>query len=132
MPLKKKVLYLDALIDLVLGVLLLWFPKPIIGLLGAPVTDPPFYASILGGVLIGVALALAWEAWRKPDGRPGVGIIGAMLITACGALTLLGWLVWGGLTLPLQGTIILWALAIALLGLSVFELVLELIGGKQA
>lgn len=127
---RKKVLLIDALIDLVLGLLLLWFPKPLIGLFGAPILEPPFYASILGGVLVGIALALAWEAWRKPQGKPGLGIVGAMLITVCGALTLLGWLFWGGLTLPLQGTIILWALAIALLGLSIFELVLELIGGE--
>ncbi len=129
---RKKALLIDALVNAVLGVLLLWFPSPLIRLLGAPVTQPPFYASVFGGVLLGIALALVWEAYRKAGGaKTGLGLVGAAMINICGGLTLAGWLAWGELGLAIQGVIILWALVIGLIGFGIFELVLELMGGDK-
>jgi len=46
----SKILLLDALINLVLGVLLATFPRSVVDLLGVPDADATFYPSILGAV----------------------------------------------------------------------------------
>jgi hypothetical protein len=53
-----------ASINLLLGVLLLVFPRSVVLTLGVPQSDSSFYPSILGAVLIGIGVALVIE-WRK-------------------------------------------------------------------
>ena len=67
---KKKVSLLlaaDAVINLILGLLLLLFPAGLREMFGIPATNTYFYSSILGGVIfgIGVALCLEWLRVRK-------------------------------------------------------------------
>jgi hypothetical protein len=57
-PVDKRLLVIDAIVNLALGVLLLLFPAGIVNLLGLPVTNTDFYASILGAVLFGIGIAL--------------------------------------------------------------------------
>lgn len=119
----SKILLVDALINLVLGVLLVTFPNRVVELLGVPRTDATFYPSILGAVLIGIAVALVIEYVRKPNRAVGLGLHGAIAINLCGALFLMGWLLSGKLEIPLRGQVFLWGLAAVLVIVSLVELV---------
>ena len=91
-----------------------------IKLLGLPVSELPFYASILGAVLFGIGIALFVEV-----GSPGMGLglMGAISINICGGLCLGAWLLWGNLNVPLQGSIVMWMLVAVLVGISTIELI---------
>lgn len=73
---KSKILLIDALINFVLGVLLVTFPRSVVDVLGVPSIDTAFYPSILGGVLVGIAVALIVEYRRKRPGPVGLGLAG--------------------------------------------------------
>lgn len=120
---KSKILLIDALINFVLGVLLVVFPRSIVHALGVPTTETAFYPSILGGVLVGIAVALIVEYRRKRPGPVGLGLAGAVAINLCGAAVLVGWLVWGGLDIPFRGRVFLWVLAAGLVIVSGSELI---------
>jgi hypothetical protein len=119
----SKLLLVDALINLILGALLATFPNSVVAFLGVPDSSTRFYPSILGAVLIGVALALVIEYVRTPTRPAGLGLYGAIAINLCGALFLVGWLFGGRLEIPLRGQVFLWTLAAALIVISLVELV---------
>ena len=118
----KKVLFVDAIINLILGILLLAFSQTIINLLGVPNTDQYFYPNILGGVLFGIGIALLIECYRKSDSFVGLGLGGAISINMCGGIVLALWLLFGNLVIPIGGKIFLWILVIILIGISSIEL----------
>lgn len=115
---RSTVLLIDALVSLALGVILLAFSKPLVELLGIPPTETIFYPSILGAVVVGIAIALFIEWKRQPDGAVGLGLGGAIAIDLCAALFLAGWLIFGRLALPLRGQILLWVIVFILVGVS--------------
>lgn len=120
---KKVTLLVDAGINLILGVLLLAFTPGLADALGVPPSDVRFYPSILGAVFIGVTLALLVEAQRPPtDEIVGLGLVGAVCINLCGGFVLALWLLFGGLTLPLRGEVLLWSLVLVLVIISTIEL----------
>jgi hypothetical protein len=118
---RTSLLKADAAINLILGVLLMAFPAKMINALGVPMADPSFYATILGGVLFGIGLALLLECYRKSDRFAGLGLGGAIAINLCGGLVLAVWLLSNKLSLPLRGQIFLWSLVLLLVGISVLE-----------
>lgn len=118
MKLTTALLLLDAAINLALGVLLVAFPAAIVDFLGLPQAIPPFYPSLLGGVLFGIGLALLIGCRNSS----GLGLTGALSINLCGGLVLTWWLVSGSLNLTSAGHALLWFLVVALVGLSIFEL----------
>ena len=111
---REVLLVIDAGVNLFLGILLLLLvPFPgLSNILGVPDVDVPFYASILGGVLFGIGFALILEARRRKDEDQsvGLGLGGAVAINLCGGLVLMGWLVFGELSLPARGSVFLWVL----------------------
>jgi hypothetical protein len=121
-PKHRALLALDAFVNVLLGVLLLLFPAGMLELLGLPPTDTLFYATILGAVILGIGFALALELWGAPRGVRGLGLGGAIAINLCGAGTLLLWLLFGSLDLPPRGQVILWAVALVVLGIGVVEI----------
>jgi len=122
---RSVLLFIDAVINVALGALLLAFPAPLVALLGVPPVESTFYPSVLGAVLIGIGVALLVEqAHRGPETR-GLGLIGAVSINLSGGTVLVAWLVAGSLALPTRGTLFLWTLAAVLVGLSLIELVAE-------
>ena len=114
-------LKIDAAINLILGVLLMAFPAGLVRALGLPMTVPAFYATILGGVLFGIGLALLIECYVKSSRFSGLGLGGAIAINICGGGVLAIWLIGDTLSLPLQGQILLWCLVLLLIGLSLLE-----------
>ena len=123
----KKLLRIDAVINLLLGALLLLsipFPKQLSELLGVPTIEQGFYSSIMGGVFVGIGISLLVESNRQTDQvMVGLGLAGAIAINLCGGLVLLGWLLFGNLNLPLRGSIFLWGIDIILVGISSVELI---------
>jgi hypothetical protein len=115
----NSLLAIDAVINLVLAVLLLTFPRSLVAFLGVPAVENAFYPSILGAVLFGIGAALLVERFRPAWG--GLGLGGAVAINLSGALALAGWLLAGELALPMRGYIFLWALVVSLIVISLVE-----------
>jgi hypothetical protein len=118
----RTLLMIDAFVDLILGGVLLLFPAGCVGFLGLPRTNNYFYASILGAVILGIGVALAAELCGAPLGIRGLGLGGAIAINLCGGGALAFWLLCVPLDLPTRGFIVLWLVAILVLGIGVAEL----------
>jgi hypothetical protein len=117
----KLLLAIDSTVNLALGLLLLLFPARILELLGLPLTNTYFYASILGAVIFGIGIALLFELWGARRGIRGLGLGGAIVINYCGAGALVAWLLFGHLNFPMRGQVTLWAVAIVVLGIGFAE-----------
>lgn len=117
----SPLLLVDAAINLALGVILLTFSPAVVRLFGLPPAQQHFYPSILGAVLFGIGIALLIEYSRKKASSAGLGLAGAVSINLCGGFVLAIWLLFGHLTLPLHGAIILWVLVFVLIGISSLE-----------
>ena len=119
----KTLLVIDALINLLLGVLLLFFPAGIVQSLGLPLTNTNFYPSILGAVLVGIGVALLIERYGASKNIRGLGLGGAIAINLCGAGVLLMWLIIVPFHIPLRGMVILWSIAIIVLMVGFVEII---------
>jgi peptidoglycan/LPS O-acetylase OafA/YrhL len=114
-PRDRLLLVIDAAVNLLLGGVLLTVPGWLVRTLGAPPFATRFYTSILGGVLVGIGLALLLEA-RRTDRTPvGLGLGGAIAINMCGAGVLAVWLIATSQPLPVRGRVILWSIAAVVL-----------------
>jgi hypothetical protein len=122
---EELVLTIDGVVNLALGVVLAIFPKEFARLVGVPIPSNSFYASVLGGVLIGIGLALLLQRFWGRSHMTGLGIEGAIAINFCGAGVLVIWLVSGGLSVATRGLVFLWAVAILVLGIGVAEIVMR-------
>jgi hypothetical protein len=60
---------------------------------------------------------------RKNQHRGGIGLGGAIAINLCGGLVLAAWMLFGGLSLPLRGSVFLWTLVVLLVTISLAELI---------
>jgi len=118
----RLLLFIDTVINLVLGCLLVTFPGSVVSALGVPGAESAFYPSILGAVLLGIGIALLIEIVK---GR-GLGLMGAVSINLCGGIVLGGWLLFGGLHLSVRGYVFLWALVALLVGVSAIEFLVQI------
>ena len=123
-PQFRSMLIIDAAINLALGMVLMIFPNDLVTFLGLPMTYEPFYTSVLGAVLIGIALALVIECCGGHRIMKGLGIGGAIAINVCGACVIVLWLVSGRLIIPLRGYLTLWILVFILIVISGIEVIL--------
>lgn len=112
-------LLIDAVINLLLGILLMLFPDHLVEALGMPPSEQAFYPNILGAVLFGIGIALLIQL----RSNSGLGLLGAVAINLCGGLALAFWLLFGSLSLPTHGLIGLWTLVVVLIGISTIELI---------
>lgn len=119
----KQLLLIDASINLVLGILLLVYPAGIPELLGLPVPTTYFYSSILGAVLFGIGLALLLERYSRNRSVKGLGLAGAILINLCGGIALFSWLVFSKPVLSQSGSLLLWLIALLVVGTGIVELI---------
>jgi hypothetical protein len=117
---RNKLLVVDATINVLLGILLVFYPKNLISFIGIPVVEQPFYASILGAVLFGIGIALLVQI---KDSSNGLGLKGAVIINICGGICLAVWLIFGNINVPVKGQIVMWSLVLILVGLSSIEFI---------
>jgi Ca2+/Na+ antiporter len=124
MKTRKTILLVDFIVNLILGILLLAYSTKLADFLGVPLAESSFYPNILGGVFIGIALALLIEIISNPArNTSGLGLLGAIAINLCGGIVLMIWLISGKLNVPTHGSIFLWLLAFILVILSSCELI---------
>lgn len=116
---KLKLLELDGIGNVLLGLPLLLFPGFVSEFLGLSTTGVAFYPAILGAIFIGIGLALLVERFKPSLG--GLGLGGAMIINLIFGVGLAGWLLLSQADLPNRGLIVLSSLAIILIGISVAE-----------
>ena len=119
---RSKLLLLDALVNLSLGLLLLIFPASVVRFLGVPPVESAFYPSVLGGVLLGVGVALMVEYRWRAKGFAGLGLAGAVCINLVAGAVLAGWLFFGRLGIPARGRLFLWAIVTMLVIVSFAEI----------
>jgi len=111
----------DAVVNLVLGVTLLFFPRGTIELLGLPRASTSFYVSLLGAVIFGIGLALVLDLVGAPAVR-GLALGGAIAINLCGGGVLAAWLLFIPLEIPRRGAVTLWIVAVLVLAIGLTEL----------
>ncbi len=116
---KGVLLLVDALINLLLGALLLFYPQWLAEALGMPVVATTFFPNVLGGVLFGIGIAL-FISYR--GGVQGLGLDGAIAINLCGAGVVVGWLVIAPHAIPPRGRATLWIIAVTVIGIGLVEL----------
>jgi hypothetical protein len=115
----RALLLVDAIINLVLGVLLLLYPQWLGEALGMPPVTTTFFPNVLGGVLFGIGLALVIAFL---GGTQGLGLDGAVAINLCGAGVVAGWLIFSPRAIPSRGRITLWIIALLVIGVGLVEL----------
>ena len=116
----KLLILIDSGVNYLLGVVLLAYSKPMVSFLGLPEVEHNFYPNILGAVLFGIGIALHIE-YKRTDGLSGLGLAGAICINLMGGVVLLCWLMFGDLSIPIQGKILLWLLDVFLIAISILE-----------
>jgi len=118
----KILLTIDGAVNIGLGLLLLLIPLGSAEVVGAPRSNMDFYPTILGGVLLGVGIALLIERYGYKRNVRGLGLDGAIAINFCGATPLLIWLVAAPPDLPTRGTFTLWTIVVLVYGVGLVEL----------
>jgi hypothetical protein len=116
----RLLLLADALINLILGVLLVVYPRPLVLMLGFRDIPSTLFSSVLGGVLIGIAIALGIAS---RGGRQGLGLDGAIAINICGAGVVVLRLVTAPQEFTTAGRTTLWLIAVLVLGIGSAELI---------
>ena len=119
----RRLIVVDGVINLLLGVLILMFPFGVAELLGLPKPVTYFYTSILGAVLFGIGAALIVEHFGVARNIRGLGLGGAIAINFCGAGALLTWLLTGTPADSTRGAMVLWAVALIVLAVGAAEIV---------
>ena len=117
------ILFVDAIINIFLGILLLPASSQLANFFGVPPLNTGFYPSILGAVLLGIGIALLIETFKGNRKISGLGLYGAIAINLCGGIVLAFWLIFMELHLPLRGIIFLWILVFLLLIISIVEFI---------
>ena len=118
---RRFLIFLDGVINLLIGLALLLFPWGMGNWLGLPVSNTLFYPIILGAVVFGIGLALMLE-WKESGKKSrGLGLEGAITINFMGGGALLLWLLITPLQIPARGIIILWVVALVVLLVGLIE-----------
>jgi hypothetical protein len=121
----KTLLLIDAVVNLLLGLVLLLFPIGVGQALGLPPSNTYFYTTILGAVVFGIGVALIVECGGLDRGARGLGLHGAIAINICGASALAIWLLVKPSEIPLLVRVVLWAVAVVVLMIAVAEIAVK-------
>ena len=121
----QVLLVVDGIVNLGLGLLLLLVPLGSAEVFAAPRSNSDFYPTILGGVLLGIGIALFIERYGHPRGMRGLGLHGAIAINLCGATVLLVWLLTAPPDIPTRGTVLLWGIVVLVYCVGLIELLLQ-------
>ncbi len=111
-----QLLWIELVMKLAGGVLLLALPLTTIRVLGLPRSETAFWPRLLGAVLIGLAAATFMDASVRFG--HGLGLGGSFTINIISALTLAAILTLQKGPTPLRGRIVLWGLVVVLIVLA--------------
>ena len=110
---------IDGAGNIALGLPLIIYPDGVARLLGVSFAEDAFYPVILGSILFGIGIALLVERFAQK--ASGLGLAGAISINMTLGVVLIGWLLVAEADVPRRGAILLWGLALILIGISVIE-----------
>jgi hypothetical protein len=116
----NQLLWLEVINSATLGLLLIALPQLLIKTLGLPPAGSSYWPRLLGGLLVGCAIATFANiaGWTKS----GIGLGGHIAINVVFALTVISMLVLGPNPPTRRGQAFLWLLALYLLGLTLVEI----------
>lgn len=117
---QNKLLLIDGIVNVLLGILLILFPLGMDHFLRLPSPSTYFYTTIFGAVLVGIGIALFIEYKYS---SLGLGLIGAIIINICGSSALLLSILIYKPSIPAFGIIILLVIAISVFLLALLELI---------
>lgn len=115
----QQVLWLETLLKLTGGLVLLIAPLTAIRVLGLPGTPSRFWPRLLGTVLVGLAIATFIEGWLP--GSRGLSLAGCIAINLISAGTITTELILSSPRLVGRGRFILWLIVAILLSMSLVE-----------
>jgi hypothetical protein len=116
-----QLLWLESLLKLSIGAILLLVPLTAIRILGLPAAANGFWPRMLGVLLIGIGAAAFIEgAW---EGSRGIGLAGLVIINLLSAAVLAFLGLFGGAAPTRRGAFALWSAVVLLFVLSLFEIV---------
>jgi hypothetical protein len=120
---KRLLLVTVGIVNLILGVLLLFFPAQLMLALDLPGVESFFNVNLMGGVLFGIGAASLVERYSHHFQMRGLGNGGAILVKICGAGVPVFWLFFGNMDLSVGGSLFLWSIAIIVLGEGNIEMI---------
>lgn len=116
----QQLLWIETILKLAGGLVLLVSPRLAIKALGLPAGESAFWPRLLGAVLIGMAGGFYIEgAW---SGSKGIGLAAAILVNLAGASTVAAQLVLARAAPTQRGAAVLWLLVALLFFLSLLEI----------
>ena len=115
-----QLLWIECILKLAGGLLLIVAPRTLARLLGLPPAEHPFWPRVLGGLLVGLAIAAFLE--MKLKGGNGLGLGGAIAVNLAGAGIIGALLILGQAGSVRRGRVLLWLIAAGLAGLSLIEI----------
>lgn len=116
----QQLLWIETVLKLAGGLVLLVAPRVAIAMLGLPPGAGAFWPRLLGGVLVGIAAALYIEG--ALPGSKGLGLAGVVMINLAAATIAAGQLATRKASPSARGTIVLWLLVALLFLLSLVEI----------
>jgi hypothetical protein len=117
----QQLLWIETLLKLSAGLVLVLAPLSTIKLLGLPRTETGYWPRLLGSVLIGLAGALFVEG--SALGSQGLGLAGCVIVNFCAVLMMGSLLALEAGPASTRGRAVVWALVVLLVFLSVLEII---------
>jgi hypothetical protein len=115
-----QLLWIELVMKLAGGLILLTIPLTTIKVLGLPRSETPFWPRLLGAVLLGLATATFMDASVRLG--HGLALGGSFAINVVSALTLGAILTLQKGPTPLRGRIVLWGLVAVLIVLAFLQI----------
>ena len=119
-----QLLWLETLLKGSIGLIMLCVPLTAARIAGIPHGNAPFWPRLFGTALLGIAAAFAFEGYSQMTpgiSAKGLGLGGAILINAITLVSLIGTLIFQGVS-SRRGALLVWALILTLVFLTLFEI----------
>jgi hypothetical protein len=119
-----QLLWLETLLKGSIGLIMLFAPLTAARIAGFPHGNTPFWPRLFGTALLGMAAAFAFEGYSQMTpgiSAKGLGLGGAILINAITLVSLIGTLIFQGIS-SRRGALLVWALILTLVFLTLFEI----------
>lgn len=115
-----QLLWIELVMKLAGGVVMLGLPLTAIKVLGLPKTETVFWPRLLGAVLVGLAIATFMDASVRLG--HGLGLAGSFVINLAAGMVLAAMLFLKQGPQSLRGRAVVWGLTAALIGLALIEI----------
>ncbi len=119
-----QLLWLETLLKGGIGLVMLFVPITAAKVAGLPHGNTAFWPRLFGAALLGIAAAFAVEGYTQLNPKvtaSGLGLGGAIMINFITVLSLIGTIIFKGVTTR-RGLLLIWSLSLMLTFLMLFEI----------